>query len=201
MPTDQLARLFLDRARGQKFSFDAQPVPYTHKDTLGRDHYKRFIPEAREEGEVQELLCKRRLFVKEGRRHRASVAGVLMCHDRPDEFLYNSFIQAVCYSGAQKDANYQIDAKDFTGPLDQQIVGAFKFVEKHNQISARKAIGRAEKPQYSMRAVFEAIVNAVVHRDYSKADSKIRLFMFADRLGLYSPGVLAHNPESRGFAL
>ena len=44
-----------------------------------------------------------------------------------------------------------------------------------------------------MRAVFEAIVNAVVHRDYSKGESKIRLFMFADRLELYSPGALANT--------
>ena len=44
-----------------------------------------------------------------------------------------------------------------------------------------------------MRAVFEAIVNAVVHRDYSKGSSKIRLFMFADRLELYSPGALANT--------
>ena len=44
-----------------------------------------------------------------------------------------------------------------------------------------------------MRAVFEAIVNAVVHRDYSKSGSKIRLFMFTDRLELYSPGALANT--------
>ena len=44
-----------------------------------------------------------------------------------------------------------------------------------------------------MRAVFEALVNAVVHRDYSKTVSKIRLFMFADRLQLCSPGALANT--------
>ena len=37
MPAEQLARLFLDRSRGHKFSFDSQPVPYTHKDTLKRE--------------------------------------------------------------------------------------------------------------------------------------------------------------------
>ena len=44
-----------------------------------------------------------------------------------------------------------------------------------------------------MRAVFEALVNAVVHRDYSKHGSKIRLFMFADRLEIHSPGELANT--------
>ena len=121
------------------------------------------------------------------------MAGVLMCHDTPDDYLYNSFIQAVFYNGEEKDANYQIDAKDFKGPLDEQILHAFKFVQRYNQVSARKEIGRVDRPQYSMRAVFEAVVNAVVHRDYSKAGSKIRLFMFADRLELYSPGALANG--------
>ena len=45
---------------------------------------------------------------------------------------------------------------------------AYKFVERYNQVSARKDVGRTERSQYSMRAVFEALVNAVVHRDYSK---------------------------------
>ena len=44
-----------------------------------------------------------------------------------------------------------------------------------------------------MTIKFEAIVNAVVHRDYSISGSKIRLFMFADRLELCSPGALPNT--------
>ena len=193
MPTDQLARLLQSRSQARIIRFDEQLVPNTHRRTLREPLYRRFITEDAPEDMIEDLLLKRSLFVKEGQTTRASVAGVLMCHDTPDEFLYNSFIQAVYYSGKEKDANYQIDAKDFRGPLDQQIIDAFKFVQKHNEVSARKEIGRIDQPQYSMRAVFEAVVNAVVHRDYSKSGSKIRLFMFADRLELYSPGALANT--------
>ena len=193
MPTDQLARLLQSRSQARIIAFDEQFVPNTHKDTLRESLYRRFITEDAPEDVIEDLLLKRTLLVQEGREIRASVAGVLMCHDTPDDYLYNSFIQAVYYSGKEKDANYQIDAKDFIGPLDQQIIDAFKFVQKHNEVSARKEIGRIDQPQYSMRAVFEAIVNAVVHRDYSKSGSKIRLFMFADRLELYSPGALANT--------
>ena len=193
MPTDQLARLLQSRSQARIITFDEQLVPNTHKKTLREPLYQRFITEDASEDDIEDLLLKRSLLVKEGREIRASVAGVLMCHDTPDDFLYNSFIQAVYYSGKEKDANYQIDAKDFRGPLDQQIIDAFKFVQKHNEVSARKEIGRIDQPQYSMRAVFEAVVNAVVHRDYSKHGSKIRLFMFADRLELYSPGALANT--------
>ena len=194
MATEQLARLLQSRSQAHRISFDEQFVPNTHKDTLKETLYQRFITEgATDREKIEDLLLKRRLLVKEGQEYRASVAGLLMCHDRPDDYLYNSFIQAVFYNGVERDANYQIDAKDFRGPLDQQIVDAFKFAERYNQVSARKEIGRIERSQYSMRAVFEAVVNAVVHRDYSKAGSKIRLFMFTDRLELYSPGALANT--------
>ena len=193
IPTDQLARLLQSRSQARIIAFDEQLVPNTHKRTLREVLYRRFITEDAAEDDIEDLLLKRTLLVEEGREIRASVAGVLMCHDTPDDYLYNSFIQAVYYRSKEKDANYQIDAKDFRGPLDQQIIDAFKFVQKHNEVSARKEIGRIDQPQYSMRAVFEAIVNAVVHRDYSKSNSKIRLFMFTDRLELYSPGALANT--------
>ena len=193
MSTQQLARLFHIRSQPRTTPFDNLPVYTTHKTILRESLYRRFITEDAPEDVIEDLLLKRSLFVKEGQTTRASVAGVLMCYDTPEDYLYNSFIQAVYYSGKEKDANYQIDAKDFRGPLDQQIIDTFKFVQKHNEVSARKEIGRINQPQYSMRAVFEAIVNAVVHRDYSKSGSKIRLFMFADRLELYSPGALANT--------
>ena len=193
MRPDQLARLMQSRSQARIISFDEQFVPNTTRETLRRELYQRFIREGAAEKEVEELLQKRRLLVREGQIYRASVAGMLMCHDRPDDYLYNSFIQAVFYRGKKKDANYQIDAKDFRGALDRQVMDAYRFVARYNQVSARKEIGRVERFQYSMRAVFEALVNAVVHRDYSRTASKIRLFMFADRLELCSPGALANT--------
>ena len=193
IPKEHLARLLQSRSRVGIISPDRQSVPNSTSDTLRQDLYQRFITQEAPGHEVEDLLLKRELLVREGSELRASVAGLLMCHDRPDDYLYNSFIQAVYYRGTKMDANYQIDAQDFRGPLDQQILDAYKFVQKHNQVSARKDIGRIEQPQYSMRAVFEALVNAVVHRDYSKTVSKIRLFMFADRLELSSPGALANT--------
>ena len=193
MPTEQLARLFQSRSQARIIAFDEQFVPNTNRDTLRRDLYQRFITEGATEDEIEDLLLKRHLLVKEGTRERVSVAAILMCHEKPDDYLYNSFIQAVFYRGKEKDANYQIDAKDFRGPLDQQILQTMKFVERYNAVAARKDIGRIDFPEYSMRAVFEAVVNAVVHRDYSKTGSKIRLFMFADRLELYSPGALPNT--------
>ena len=44
-----------------------------------------------------------------------------------------------------------------------------------------------------MSAVFEAVVNAVAHRDYAMYGTRIRLHMFSDRIELSSPGALANT--------
>ena len=193
MTVEQMARLMQARSQARIIRFDEQFVPGTDKSTLRKDLFTRFLRNVKTEEQENAQLLKRQLLVEGNGNYQASVAGLLMCSDQSQEHLYNSFISAVCYRGQHKDANYQLDAKDFTGPLDQQILDTCGFVKRHNQISARKEMGRVERPQYSMKAVFEAVVNAIVHRDYSKHGSKIRLFMFSDRLELYSPGALANT--------
>ena len=64
---------------------------------------------------------------------------------------------------------------------------------RNMQVAARKDPARSDLPQYSEKALFEALVNAVVHRDYSMRGSKIRLSMFDDRLEIQSPGSLPNN--------
>ena len=188
MSTEHILRVGQSRSQARVINFDEQAVPNTNQDTLQKDLYMRFISD-----DDTQLLCKRRLLISNNDTLNVTVSGILMCSPTPDEHIYNSYIQAVFYRGEAKDANYQNDAKDYHGPLDKQITGAYNFVNQYNHISAKKEIGREEKPQYSMRAVFEALVNAVVHRDYSKHGSKIRLFMFSDRLEIYSPGALANT--------
>lgn len=61
------------------------------------------------------------------------------------------------------------------------------------RIGAVKNPARIDIPQYAMSAVFEAVVNAVAHRDYSISGAKIRLHMFSDRIELFSPGGLPNS--------
>jgi predicted HTH transcriptional regulator len=74
-----------------------------------------------------------------------------------------------------------------------QIREACKFVERNMRVYAIKAPYRIETPQFSMNAVFEAVVNAAAHRDYSMYGSRIRLHVFADRLELFSPGTIPNT--------
>lgn len=83
---------------------------------------------------------------------RATVSEILMVSDTPESYMSNSL--AVCYRGVERNAAYQLDAKDITGPLDEQIRLACKFVEQNMWVFAVKAPNRIETPQFSMNAVF-----------------------------------------------
>ena len=50
---------------------------------------------------------------------------------------------------------------------------------------------RINKPDYADRAIFEALANALMHRDYDVIGSEVHVDMFDDRLEIYSPGGMA----------
>ena len=64
---------------------------------------------------------------------------------------------------------------------------------RNMRVGAYKNPARTDLPQYSEAALFEAVVNAVVHRDYSIHGSRIRLSMFAERVEINSPGGLPNT--------
>ncbi len=192
MPPEYLARLFQQRSQARLIRFEEQPVPQTSIQDLEERLWKRFIPEVKED--YATWLLKRGLLTHdENHSVRCSVAGLLMCSNHPEKYLAGSFIEAVSYAGFNLDSNFQIDARKITGSLDTQIEDAMHFFRKNRLVSARKNPDRQEIVSFSERAIFEAIVNAVAHRDYSIHGSKIRFFMFEDRIEIYSPGDLPNT--------
>ena len=193
MKPDVLARLFQQRSQTRLIRFDEQPLANADPDVLVPSLWKRFRTVISPVND-QEFLQKIQLIaVDEDGVLRPTVSGVLMAAEHPQEFIKTAYIQAVCYRGAERNASYQLDAKDITGPLDMQVREACKFVERNMRVYAVKAPNRIETPQFSMNAVFEAVVNAVVHRDYSVYGSRIRLHLFTGRLELFSPGTIPNT--------
>lgn len=193
MRPDALARLFQQRSQVRLIRFDEQTVPDAKFNDLDPKLWNRFRTVISPTDD-QEFLEKMKLVARdEDNVLRPTVSGVLMATDVPESFMSSAFIQAVCYRGDERNAAYQLDAKDITGSLDVQIQEACKFVERNMRVYAIKSPNRIETPQFSMNAVFEAVVNAVVHRDYSIYGSKIRLHLFADRLEIFSPGSISNT--------
>lgn len=182
MTSDQLLRLAQRRGQSRIRSFDGQPVLNTGFNTLEKAIWESLLSE---EGATDPRAALERmdlLVSDENQTLRASVAGILLCCESPEKWLPNACITAVRYRG-QDRASGQIDEQTVTGPLHHQIANAVGFAVRNME----------EAPQYSERALFEAVVNAVVHRDYTIRGSWIRLSIFANRLEIQSPGVLPNG--------
>ncbi len=192
MAGDERPRLAQRRSQARFLWFDKQPVPETGFRTLIEALWKPLLS-AEGAAEPEAALGKLALLEDdESGILRATVAGVLLCTPNPEQWLPNACITATRYRGKDR-ASGQIDAQEITGPLNEQIAGAVAFAARNMQVAAWKEPARSDLPQYSEKALFEALVNAVAHRDYSMRGSRIRLSMFDDRVEIQSPGALPNN--------
>lgn len=198
MTTDYIIRLGQQRSQTRMIRFDEQPVVQAPLEALDSALFDRFRT-ARTRDEGLDFLRKLGLASSDDQDiPHPSVAGILMACREPRDWMPNAFIQAVAYKGTSPAAPngglpYQLDARDLSGPLDEQVREACRFVVRNMKVAAIKTLGRKDIPQYDLTAVFEAVVNAVAHRDYAIYGSKIRLKMFSDRLELYSPGSIPNT--------
>ena len=205
MSQEYLARLFQQRSQTRIIRFDEQIVHQASLDELSPDMWERFRT-SRTGDDRDGLLSKLHMARRDERGVlRPTVAGVLVASMDPREWLPNAFVQAVAYRGKRVrprgwDAPYQMDASDISGPLDRQVEQACRFVARNMKILGFKELGRVDRPQFDMAAVFEAMVNAVAHRDYSIHGSKIRLRLFDDRLEVSSPGSIVNSMTAENLA-
>ena len=192
MTSEERLRLAQRRGQARFLSFDEQTVPDTGFRTLDESLWKPLLS-AEGIADPESALRKLALLAHdEAGIPRSTVAGVLLCTRNPEQWLPNACITATRYLGKDR-ASGQIDAQEITGPLNRQIAEAVTFAVSNMHVAARKEPWRVDLPQYSDKALFEALVNAVAHRDYSMHGSKIRLSMFEDRLEIQSPGSLPNN--------
>ncbi len=190
-------RLAQNRTQNRHLWFDKQVVPETGFETLGERLWEPLLSMASAADPRRGLLNLRLLAPDEAGVDRATVAGILLCAPSPQDWLSQATIVATHYRGLDR-ASGQLDAQEITGPLPAQIAAAIQFVVRNMRVSARKTPEREDVPQYSKTAVFEAVVNAVAHRDYSISSRRIRLSMFKDRLEIDSPGQLPNGMTIEG---
>lgn len=82
-----------------------------------------------------------------------------------------------------------LDDKEFSGNILQLLTASQDFIKIHNaKMWYKEPRTRVEKLSYPERAIFEILVNALVHRDYGVIGSEIHIDMFDDRLTITNPG-------------
>jgi ATP-dependent DNA helicase RecG len=149
-----------------------------------------------------------------------TLAGLMTFSMYPQAYFPQLCITAVSLPGTEQgeigdDGERFIDNKRITGAISDMLEEAVEFVRTN---SRTKTIiddngHRVDKPEYPIKAVREAILNALVHRDYSvhTENVPIRIEMYRDRMEIINSGGLYGKisidalgkvrPETRNAAL
>ena len=149
-----------------------------------------------------------------------TLAGLMTFSKYPQAYFPQLCITAVSLPGTEQgmvgnDGERFIDNKRITGAIPDMLEEAVEFVRKNSRtktIIDNNGL-RADKPEYPVTAVREAILNALVHRDYSvhTENVPIRVEMYRDRMEITNSGGLYGQisvdalgkvrPETRNAAL
>jgi len=189
----ELARIF--QLRG-KVHYDETPVVGATLDDLNLVVFSRYYRDQFEEPldeadiALPVLLQNMRLAIELSGRLHLTLAGLLLFGEDPQAHLPYTRLSAVRFDGVEMSER-MLDRRELRGTLPEIIDGTEAFLRNNVRITAEiTGFRRQDRPQYSHFALREAVVNAVAHRDYSITGTQIRLFIFDDRVEVYSPGQL-----------
>ena len=116
-------------------------------------------------------------------------AGVLFFARNVRHFFPDAYITCLLAKGADKV--HILDRKDFDGGVVADIEDALRFIERNTRTGYRiKGLRRQNIPEYPMRALREAITNAVMHRDWFFDGANVFVEIYTDRIEVISPGSL-----------
>jgi ATP-dependent DNA helicase RecG len=117
-------------------------------------------------------------------------AGMLFFGSHPQEHIIQSDVACVLFRETVGASRYA-DRRIITGTLQELIDGAELFLSRYIAVGAKvEGFKRIDIPEYSLEVLREAVINAVVHRDYSKRGESVRVFCYPDRVEIHSPGLL-----------
>jgi predicted HTH transcriptional regulator len=117
-------------------------------------------------------------------------AGILFFGQSPQDHLPQSEVACVLFRETVGASRYA-DRKIVTGTLQEIIDTTEAFLDRYIAVGARvEGWKRIDLPEYSIEVLREAVINAVVHRDYSKRGERVRVFYYPDRVEVHSPGLL-----------
>ena len=193
--------------------YEIKGVPDTGFDSFDLDRIrtyfgdilKRQSPSRSDMENWRKLLCNSDLLVESGGNLQASAAGLLLFGKNPNRRLPQAGVTAVAFAGTGKDYN-TVDEERIRGPLasllsrrgavqDKGVIDlAIDFVQRNMGSTAWLESGRRRrKKAFPPDAVREAVVNAVVHRDYAREGTDIEVSLYDDRLEVISPGRLPNG--------
>ncbi len=203
---EELGRLFQQRG-----AFRAELRPVSGASLVDfdrrrlRDYFGRIrqqdMPPDEDDAAWQRLLVNTEIMTEEG----VTVGGMLLFGTTPNRFLAHAGIDAAAFPGTEKDYEARERAA-LRGPMtplldinsavveNGLVEQALEFVRRNTPVAAVLENGRRiEKPTYPPEVLREAVVNALIHRDYLLTSTDIELAVYSDRLEIISPGRLPNG--------
>lgn len=191
--------------------YDVRPIAGTSLEDLDLRRLRAYFEIVREQEAPQapddweQLLVNTDFMVEDRGRRIANVGGILLFGQNPNRWLPQAGIAAIAYEGTERDYATREDAR-LRGPItplvdaggevtDRGVIDqAIDFVNRNIGHAAELRGGqRQDRVDYPPEAVREAVVNAVVHRDYTIAVTDIEIAVFTDRIEVISPGRLPNT--------
>ncbi|AEC51943.1 hypothetical protein PNA2_1027 [Pyrococcus sp. NA2] len=186
MGWEDLQRFFLQKSG---ITWDSLPSSATLED-LDEETIRKFVHMARnrlpyinENEDVESILDKLGLL-EDG---KITNAALLLFGKEPQRY----YIQAKVRIGRFKDPITIIDDKEIGGNLFTQVEEVMKVIMSHIGVryEFEGELRRKEIWDYPLDALREAIINALIHRDYTDP-SNVQIKIFDDSIWIWNPGEL-----------
>ncbi len=168
-------------------SFDEMPMPDLSSDDLDLDIAKKHFEGVRKLNE-EELITLKLLTREQGR--LVPTTGAMLLFGKQRDFHFpDAWIQCGRFKG--KDKAYIFDHTEINEDLPGSVESVMLFLKKHAFRGADFSdIRRKDVWSIPLTILREALVNAIVHADYSQKGAPIRVSFFDDRIEIENPGIL-----------
>ena len=144
--------------------------------------------------ELENDLRARGVLVEIGGELRATLYGVLAFGRSPQSYpqTQSFWVECVAYAGTDR-ADDVLQVAEGKGRLDEQVDRALGWLKGLGRFERYEGLTRTDEPLVPLAAAREALVNAVVHRDYAITGSQVLLEVFSDRVVVTNPGTLPNG--------
>lgn len=180
---------------------DRSVVQEARSDDFDQDIINRVINSARARGSKavkgindQDALMARLNFTDNNGNVR--LAGILVAGNYPQQYFPKLVVDVASFPDVEKSAPGQVrflDRKICEGPLPEVIDDAIAAIERNlRTYSVVTGTGRTDEQEIPREVLREALVNAIVHREYNPAfiGQSVAVEIYPDRLTITNPGGL-----------
>ena len=138
---------------------------------------------------TEEMLVNIGVAERTGGQLRLRNAGVLFFAKNVRQFFPDAYI--TCLMGQGTDKVHILDRSDLEGGVVADIENAMAFIDRNTRTKYRiEGLQRENIKEYPMKALREAVTNAVMHRDWYFTGSNVFVEVYVDRIEVISPGKL-----------